>query len=64
MFTLLGSDRGNGMAPNRREILRAGGLGMLGLTLPRLLELEAMARVSGQDGNQLSARVAKCKSVK
>lgn len=63
MFTLLGSDRGNGIAPNRREIIRAGGLGMLGLTLPRLLELESIARASGQDGIDFSARAAKCKSV-
>jgi hypothetical protein len=35
-----------GHAPSRRQLLRAGGLGALGLTLPRLFQAQAAARAS------------------
>jgi hypothetical protein len=57
MLTLLGSDKGLGKQPNRREILRAGGLGLMGISLPNLLQAEALLAASG------TPSFAKCKSV-
>lgn len=38
----------------RRQLLRAGGLGLLGLSLPQLFEAEALARTATPSGNSLS----------
>src|SRR4051794_2111501 len=40
----------------RREFLRVGAAGLLGLGLPQLLKLEARARAAGQDGHRPRAR--------
>ncbi|MCC6511220.1 MAG: DUF1501 domain-containing protein [Pirellulaceae bacterium] len=43
MLNILGSRRNVCDGVTRREVLRAGGAGMLGLTLPQLLQAEALA---------------------
>jgi hypothetical protein len=58
MLTLLGSDRGHGLSPTRRQILRAGGLGMCGLNLAQWLQLESLAATADP-----ARRTPRCKAV-
>src|SRR5207253_1385686 len=39
---------------HRRQLLRAGGLGLLGLSLPQLFEAEALARTATPPSKSLS----------
>lgn len=48
MLTIVGAPRRVCDAVSRRELLRAGGAGLLGLSLPQLLAAEAMASQSGR----------------
>ena len=60
MLTILGSDRGMGVAPSRRRILQAGAAGLFGISLSEVLRMEATA-----NGQELGGPTGKpkCKSV-
>jgi hypothetical protein len=45
MLTILGGPRRNCSGPTRRELLQAGGAGLFGLSLPRVLSAESSAPV-------------------
>ena len=57
-LSILGSERGNGLSPNRRRVLQVGSAGLFGIGLADLMRLEAAGSVLN------SPKIApRCKSV-
>jgi hypothetical protein len=60
MLSILSSSTGARRGASRREVLRAGGLGLLGLTLPDLLRGRALAEASGRTRPSSFGRAKSC----